>query len=58
MVLLSRSSPAIHQCAIFLPQRKIKKEAGLRGNCMSRAQYGAKAFSVPIALERGSSFLF
>jgi hypothetical protein len=28
MVLLSRSSPAIHQCATFLPRRKLKKEAG------------------------------
>jgi hypothetical protein len=28
MVLLSRSSPAIQQCATFLPRRKLKKEAG------------------------------
>jgi hypothetical protein len=28
MVRLSRSSPAIHQCATFLPRRKLKKEAG------------------------------
>jgi hypothetical protein len=38
MVFLSRSSPAIQQCAIFLPRRKLKKEAGHRGNCMSRTQ--------------------
>jgi hypothetical protein len=40
MVFLSRSSPAVKQCAIFLPRRKLKKEAAHHGNCVSSTQHG------------------
>jgi hypothetical protein len=43
MVFLSRSSPAVKQCAIFLPRRKLKNEAGHHGNCVSGTQCGVYA---------------